>query len=159
MKCGQEEIDVFLVDPGLRVRDERDGQLIDARVASEWAARELRQLTVIAARQTFAHLEDVLAYDMKVVEEPVPRWADVDLVSSDGGESSVRLFQNPASFGEPGKQLGATTLNDREALTSRHRRDALRELLGTQQLAADRTGKQPVHDRAGPRWRSRAQAA
>ena len=96
---------------------------------------------------------------MKVVEEPVTRWADVDLVGSDGGESSVRLLQNPASFREPGEQLGATMLNDREALTSRHRRDALRELLGTQQLAADRTGKQSVHDRAGPRRRSRAQAA
>ena len=61
LKGREDQIDVLLIDPRLGVRDERDRQLVDARVAGERTARELRQLMVVPAREALVYLEDVLA--------------------------------------------------------------------------------------------------
>jgi hypothetical protein len=81
------------------------------------------------------HLEDVLAHDMKVVEQPVSRGSDVDGVDSlarDRGESSMCVLENAASFGEPREQPGTTARRRRYALAASQGGDALAELLGTQ---------------------------
>jgi hypothetical protein len=76
--------------PGRRalgVRDQRDRQLVDARVAGERPARQLRQLAVVAARQLSRTSRMCSCTDVEVVQQPlaagptfpVPRYASLAL--------------------------------------------------------------------------------
>ena len=94
------------VDAPLGVRDQRDRQLVDARIAGERSAGELRQLAVVAARQALAHLADVLLDDVEVVEQPLAGRADVGPVVGGGGEPGVGLVQDAAGLVQPGEQAG-----------------------------------------------------
>ena len=96
---------------------------------------------VVPAREALVYLEDVLADNVKVVEQPVPSGPDVDLTGGGGHEPSMRLLEDAPRFGEPSEQPGAPAADSGDSLAAGNGRDALGELLRTQQLAADRTGK------------------
>ena len=88
------------------------------------------------------HLEDVLADDMKIVEQPVSRRTNVNVVDGDRGESLMGILEDVAGFAEPSEEASAPSRHDSYPLSPGNGRDALGELLRTQQLTPDRTGKQ-----------------
>jgi hypothetical protein len=58
------------VEAAVGMGNERPGDPEDARVAGEGAARQLRQLAIIARRQIIANLADLLFDKMIIVEQP-----------------------------------------------------------------------------------------
>src|SRR5439155_19864327 len=57
----------FRVEPTIRVRDERPGQPVDARIPGERPVSELGELAVEAVRQVIADLAYLYVYEMDVV--------------------------------------------------------------------------------------------
>ena len=146
LKRADEQIDVARVDPPLGVGDERDRELVDARIARERPAGELRQLAVVAAGEALAHLADVLLDDVEVVEQPLARGSDVHIAVGGGGETRVRVVQNAAGLVQPGEEAGSPPTGAAldQTLAGRHRAGTIREVLGAQQLAADRPAEHLV---------------
>ena len=135
-----EQLDVAEIDPPLRVRDERDRQLVDPGVAGERAPGQLGQLAVIAPRQAVAHLADVLLHDVVVVEQPLSRRPDVGLGRSQpgvgAGQDGLRAIQ-PGQQGCP-PPLAATG----DPPLAGEGAGPLGQMLGPQQLAPKRYGDQ-----------------
>ena len=105
-------------------------------------AGQLGQLAVVATRQTLAHLPDVLLHDVEIVQQPFPGGAHVGPAVGGGDESGVDLIENPASLVQPGEEerMPGAPWAGHHPLPRGYRPGALAEVLGTQQLAPDRTG-------------------
>jgi hypothetical protein len=108
------------------------------------AARELRQLAVIAAGQTLPDLADVFLDDVVVVQQPLTRGADVFAAVGGGGEPRVGILQNPAGAVETRQERSPPPPGARagQALLRGQGLGPLAEVLGAEQLAADWTGEQ-----------------
>jgi hypothetical protein len=126
------------------MRDQGDGQLVDPGIAGQMAARQLGQLAVIAAGQTLPDLADVLLDDVVVVQQPLTRGADVLAAVGGGGEPRVGIFQNPAGAVEARQERGSPPAGRRatQALLRGQGLRPLAEVLGAEQLAADRSREQ-----------------
>ena len=146
---------VLQVDPAFGVRDERDRQLVDARIAGERSAGELRQLAVVAARQAFADFADVLLNDVIVVEQPVAGGADVAPGIGRGQQPAMGIGEDASGGIEAREERGAPPAALREPLRFRERPRALGESFGAEQVTADRAGQdglvriRPAAEQAG----------
>jgi hypothetical protein len=93
----------------------------------------------------------VLLHHVQVVEQPLAGGADVDLVVGGRRQAVVGVLDDPAGLVQPDEQAGAATggLGD-DALRARQGSGAIAEVLGAEQLAADRAGEKLVGRRGGP---------
>ncbi len=155
-----ERADVVEADPALAVGDERDRQLVDPRVARQRAGGQHRQLAVVAAGEALLHLTDVLLHHVIVVQQPLAGGADVGAAIGGGGELGVRVIQGAAGVVEPGEERRAPPVRRhlREPLPRGHVLGPLGQVLGAEQLAADRAGQQIVAD-VGARSESAGEGA
>jgi hypothetical protein len=146
-----EPIHVLQVDATLGVRDQRDRQLVDARVAGERTRGQLRQLAVVAARQALTDLADVLADDVEVVEQPLAGGADVRVVGAAGGETRVDVTQDAPRLDQARQQRRRQVAPRRrlQPLPGRHGAHPLRQVLRPEQLATQR-----ARERLGRRRRA-----
>ena len=132
------------------VRDQRDRQLVHPRITGQRPGGQLGQLAVVAARQALAHLADVLLHHVEVVEQPLARRADVDVAVGGGREPLVRIVEDAAGLVQPGEEPRAPAGGlGRNPLLPRDGPGPLGEVLGAQQLAADRAGEQIVRGGGG----------
>jgi len=89
----------------------------------------------------------VLLDDVEVIQQPFAGRADVDITVGGFRQPGVNVIQDPAGLIEPPQQPGpagrrATSLYD--LLSGRDRLSPFGEMLGAQQLTADRTGEQLI---------------
>jgi mannose-6-phosphate isomerase len=82
--------------------------------------------------------------DVKVVEQPFTRRADVEVLIGGGGEPRVRLVEKAARVVEPCEQgrMTTTPAGSRDALGRRDGTSPIGEVLGSEQLAANRARQQ-----------------
>ena len=97
-----EEVDVGIVEPRLGMRDERDRDLVHARVPGERAAGELGEFAVEAARQVGAHVLQVLLHDVVVVEQPLRGGPGVGRVTLPGLPLAVGERRRHGAAGDSG---------------------------------------------------------
>ena len=128
------------------MRDERDRQLVDTGVSWQRATRQLGELAVVPARQTLPYFADVLLDDVEVVQQPFAGRAYVDISVGGFRQPGMNVVQDLAGLIEtrqqPGPTRRATSLYD--LLSGRNLLGPFREMLGAQQLAADRTSEQLI---------------
>ena len=145
LERGHEQRQVIELDPGLGVGDEGDRDLVHPRVARDRAGGELGQLAVVAAGQALADLEDVLLDHVDVVQQPLAGRADVVIALGRRGQPVVGIGHDPPGLVEPIQQATPRARGARgEALCLRHRSGAVRQVLGTEELAPDRPGDELV---------------
>jgi hypothetical protein len=86
----------------------------------------------------------VLLDDVKVVEEPFTRRADVELLIGGGGEPRVSLVEKAARVVEPGEQgrMTTTPAGSCDALGSGDGTSPIGEVLRSEQLTANRARQQ-----------------
>src|SRR4029077_11947300 len=103
-------------------------------------------LAVVPAWQTLPHFADLLLDDVKVVQEPLARGSHVYVMVGGAGEAGVRGVQDPPRLVEASEEARSRppAAGSGQALPGRHRPGAIREVLGAEQLAADRTAEQLV---------------
>ncbi|MGH7517707.1 MAG: hypothetical protein ACREOC_09590 [Gemmatimonadales bacterium] len=80
---------------------------------------------------------------MEVVEQPIARRADVDLVLGGGGEPGVRVVEDAAGLVQPLEEAGPPrggTARD-HPLAQRHGARPIGQVFGAEQFATDRPGK------------------
>ena len=130
---------VLQVYPALRVGDEGDGQLVDARIPRQRPARQLGELTVVAGGQGLVHLADVLLHHVHVVQQPLTRRTHVQVAVGARRQPRVGVVQQGARLGQAGQQRRAAPAAGRfgQVLPAGDGRRGLGELVGPQQLAAD----------------------
>ena len=93
----------------------------------------------------------MLLDDVEIVEQPLAGRADVHLAVGGVGQPLVRLVQDAAGLVQPDEEAGASARGPgRDALGARERSRTLAEVLGTEQLAADRAGEKLVGGGGGP---------
>ena len=81
---------------------------------------------------------------MEVVEEPFPGGADVQIPVDGVGEAGVRVVEDATCLVEPGEQgrVAAFLSRASQALGGGDRAGAIAEMLGAEQVTADRAGEQ-----------------
>jgi hypothetical protein len=129
------------------MRDQRDRELVNPWVPREAALRELRELAVVAAGKTLTDLADVFLDDVEVVEQPITRGADVDVLVCCGGQPRMGVIEDQPGAVEPGEQRGpaaTATVAAAEPLTGGDVAGAVDQILDAEQLAADGTREQLV---------------
>ena len=122
------------IQPAGRVRDQLARDHVDARVARQRTARELRKLDVVLLGQIASNLADLILDDVIVVAQPVfgaDRWrAGAGL----GLKELVRGVQLPRALVETGKERPAGIPIRREPVRLRQRDRVRLELFLTEQL-------------------------
>jgi hypothetical protein len=84
----------------------------------------------------------VLLHDVVVVEQPIPRRPNVGVLRGRLGESLVRIVEDLTRAGESGEQRGsALAAPVDQLLGTRLGAGALGQMLGAEELSADRTGE------------------
>ena len=144
MERGHEPLDVRRIDSALSVRDQRDGDLIHARILRQRPRHEERQLAEVRLRQALRNLARMLAHDMKVVEQPVAGRSDVGPARCRRRELRVGALKDAPRLPETNEEPRRTRthaalapLADR-MLLRRELARALSEMLGPEQFAANR---------------------
>jgi hypothetical protein len=90
----------------------------------------------------------VLLDHVVVVEQPFARGADVEPAVGAGGEPVVGVLQDGARAGEPGEERGPPSPpGGRQPLAGGEVLRPLGEVLGPEQLAADRAGEEVLPPR------------
>ena len=128
------------IDAPLGVRDEGDGNLVDARISLQRPAGQLGQLPVVAAREALANLQDVLLHQVEVVEQPLSRWPHVDVgVGAQARRASSRMA---ACSGPAGRAAasGAAPLPAPQPAARGPGSGPARRGARTQQLTVQRSG-------------------
>ena len=104
------------------MRDQLQGDGVDARQAGQRAAPQLGQLTVVAARQVVADGADLLAHNVGVVEQPLGGGADrnaaLDILGEgvlDKGELPLVLVERGAQRVARGQQHGVAVIGGQVA--------------------------------------------
>jgi hypothetical protein len=139
-------VEVVRIDAGLGVRDERDGELVHARITGERSAYRLGQLAVITLGQAVVDLPDVLLNDVKVVEEPFAGGTHIDAPARSSSEPRVHVVQDFAGVRQTGEERGVPPPEARlrHALIARDGAHAVGELVDTQKLSAQGAGEEIV---------------
>ena len=124
--------------------DQRGGQFVDAGVAGQRTAGQLREFPVIAARQTLAHLADMLQQDVVIIQQPFAGRPDIPSRIGGGGEPVLGVVQNPAGGIQPIQEGDPPPAahGRRQPLAAGDRLSALGEMLGAEHLAGDGAGDQ-----------------
>ena len=87
---------------------------------------------------------------MQVVEQPLAGGTDIDLVVGGRRQAAVRVLEDPAGLVQPDEQAGAASGGPGDdALGARQGAGSVAEVLGAEQLAADRAGEKLVGRRGG----------
>jgi hypothetical protein len=84
------------VKAAVGVADDFEREGVDARVTFEGPGREFREFVVVAARQVFADLAELLLDDVEVVEEPLGGGRDRAVLADGVGQRAVGLDQHAA---------------------------------------------------------------
>jgi hypothetical protein len=144
LEGGDEQLDIVQVDAAFGVRDERDRQLVDARVSGERSIGEHRQLAVVAAREALVDLPDVLAHHVEVVQQPFARGTDVAIGRDDFGELLARLIQHHPGLVQARQEGRARTTAacGQHVLALREPGRALTEPVGAERLPPEWSGEQ-----------------
>ena len=98
------EINIFLINPRLAVRDQRDRHLVDAWIARHRTVGELRQLAIVAAREAGPNFLQVLLHHVVVIEQPFRGRSSIHARRSFCQQSVLRLGENPTCLREACEQ-------------------------------------------------------
>jgi hypothetical protein len=93
----------------------------------------------------------VLLHHVRIVQQPFSGGTDVDVVVGGGRQAVVRVLEDPAGLVQADEQAGAAAggLGD-DPLSARQGAGPVAQVLGAEQLAADRAGEKLVGRRGGP---------
>ena len=90
---GDEIDERFEIETASRVGDELARDEIDAWISFRWAARQLRQLDVVLARQVLPDLADLILHDVVVVAQPVLRSDRLRIGAGDRRQETIRALE------------------------------------------------------------------
>ncbi len=125
------------VEAAVGMRDEGQRQRIDARVARQLAALKLRQLAVVADRQVFAYLAQLVFDDVEVIDEPLGCGRDGALPANRLGERTVGREKLARVIFEARQERAAAPRPFRHLVLGGERRGVLLKALAAEQLFAD----------------------
>ena len=106
------ELHVLLVELSLRVRDQLEGDSVDARIAAVRAGFELGQLLVVALRHVRADLASVFHDEEIRVEQPGARRGDVDAARARVEQQLAHIGKHALGFGEPRQEQPVARATD-----------------------------------------------
>ena len=132
---GDERVEHLLVDAAVRVRDQLEREIVDARHAR--VAVEPRQHPAVAARQVAPGDQDLIVEQVVVVDEPLGGRRDLPAARDRVGDQPIRVGQRLLVVGEPLEQPIFTAPRADRVRAGEHLRVML-ELAGAEQLGAQR---------------------
>ena len=123
------------------MRDQLDRDVVDARVIRQHTGRELGQLLVVAAWQMGSHLSDEFLDDIRIVQKPFARRADVYTTLRCVGKTIVNPVEQGSRVIEPLEERSVSALFFRRKKLVRPGDVAgmLREPVGAEDLSANRS--------------------
>jgi hypothetical protein len=123
----------------MRVRDELERDVVDARRARRGAVRQPGQLAIVAARQVPPGGPDLLLDQVVVVDEPFGRRGDAPAARHRIGDQGVCLAQRHLVRGEPGQEpIGDAAAGRTDLVPAREHPRVLLELAHAEELGAHR---------------------
>ena len=123
------------------MRDQRDRELVHPRISRERSGGQFRKLAVIAAREAFPHLADVLLDDVVVVEQPVARRSHFAAAVRRIEQSAMGAGENAPRTVQPREQRGLPAPPSGEPLRLGEGLRPLGQALGAEEVTANRAGQ------------------
>ena len=120
------------------MRDERERDGVNARIALQLAAHQLGQFPVVASGEVFADFAQLLFDDMEIIDQPFGGGRDGTLFANGLGERAVGRDQLPPVLFEARQESSATARPLRHHMLRGERRGVLFETLDAEQLFANR---------------------
>ena len=145
------------VEPAVRMRHERPGQSVDARIALERPLGQLGKLPVEAGRQIVADLTQLFIDDVEVVDQPLRGRSDRAFFPDGLRDRAIRVAQHASVVLDARQQRAPLHRPAQDTLGPRQALGVLLEALGAEELRPDRFLARPAgRRRGGPgaRWRA-----
>ena len=126
------------IEAAVGVRDVGPREAHHPRIAGEMAARQLRELAVVARGQVVVDLAELLVDDVEVVDEPLGRRRDRTVLLDRPGEDAVRLEEHAAVLGDAGLDGASAARRRGDRLDGSENLGVLFQPLDAQELLEDR---------------------
>ena len=156
LEGAHEQVDVVEIDPRLGVRDQRDRDLVDARIAGERCRSPAPAAPGSSPAGRLSRTSRMCSCTTwKLSSSHSPAGPTSTLAVRGRREPLVGLVEDPAGLVQPDQEAGAPPRGlGGHALGARERARALGEMLGAEQLAADGAGEELFGSGGGSRRRS-----
>ena len=136
---GAQEMDEQIVVEGtVGVGDERPGDAVDSRQADQRLVFQHRQVAEVAPRQAVLDLARLRFDQMKVVEQPLGRGADLVARRRVAGDVALRLAQDADVLAQAREECARALARERRGMRFGEAAAVLREALGPEDLGAVR---------------------
>ena len=135
---GDKRTQGFVVDAAVRVRDQLERDVIDARRSRRGRVREPRQLAAVCGREVLPRGADLLLDQVEVIEEPLGRRRDLAATPYGIGDEDIRIAQRILVVGKSIEQRVTATVPELHLVPARDRARVPFELTNAEQLRTQR---------------------